>query len=324
MLVRLGADPHYGPVHVFLFVALGVLALLILLMLAATSHDFWLAFLTPPVWKALHMLIYAAYALVVLHLALGALQDQRNPVLAIAVMLCVTTVCGLHVAAGWREQANDALIAPRLPDAAPWVDAAGLDDFTEGRAIVVHLSDAEPVAIFRHKGALSAVSNLCAHQNGPLGEGRIVAGRIACPWHGYQYRLEDGCAPPPFTERIATYRLCLQGRRVLVDPRAKPPGTRVDPLAVPEPVAPRAAEHRPVFFIGWSRRVPPDVRRFAAIGAAAVLGGSALLALALAASIADAASGNFARAAGDRVPRGVPTVAPYPRPGKPGSAPGGR
>jgi len=43
---------------------LGIAALLVLFVMAATSHDFWLSFLTPPVWKALHMSLYAAYGLV--------------------------------------------------------------------------------------------------------------------------------------------------------------------------------------------------------------------------------------------------------------------
>jgi DMSO/TMAO reductase YedYZ heme-binding membrane subunit len=38
-----------------------LVALLILFLLAATSHGFWLRFLMPPVWKALHMTIHAAY-----------------------------------------------------------------------------------------------------------------------------------------------------------------------------------------------------------------------------------------------------------------------
>jgi len=86
----------------------------------------------------------------------------------------------------------------------------------------VHPPDGEAVAIFRHKGRLSAVTNLCAHQNGPLGEARVVDGCITCPWHGFQDRLEDGRAPPLYTGRLATYRLRLEGRRVLLDPRPNP------------------------------------------------------------------------------------------------------
>ena len=49
----------------FPFEYLGVLALTILFILAATSHDFWLANLTAPVWKALHMCVYLGYGLLV-------------------------------------------------------------------------------------------------------------------------------------------------------------------------------------------------------------------------------------------------------------------
>ena len=63
----------------FPFKALGLAALLVLFLMAATSHDFWLGFLTPPVWKALHMMLYGAYGLVVMHVALGIMQDDRGP-----------------------------------------------------------------------------------------------------------------------------------------------------------------------------------------------------------------------------------------------------
>ena len=58
---------------------IGFAALLVLFLLAATSHDFWLSFLSPPVWKWLHMTLYVAYGLVVMHVALGIMQYDRNP-----------------------------------------------------------------------------------------------------------------------------------------------------------------------------------------------------------------------------------------------------
>jgi len=48
---------------------------------------------------------------------------------------------------------------------------------------------------------------------------------VTCPWHGYQYRLTDGCAPPPFTEKLATYRVRVSHGVIEVDPRPLPPGT---------------------------------------------------------------------------------------------------
>jgi nitrite reductase/ring-hydroxylating ferredoxin subunit len=85
--------------------------------------------------------------------------------------------------------------------------------------------ESKRIAVFRDGAQIGALSNLCAHQNGPIGEGRIIDGCVTCPWHGYQYRLEDGCAPPPFTERLVTYRVRIAHGVVEVDPRPLPPGT---------------------------------------------------------------------------------------------------
>src|SRR5215467_7640155 len=85
------------------FQPFGFFALVILFLMAATSHDFWLANLTAPVWKSLHMLVYVAYALLVLHVTFGALQGEGSPVYVGAVAFGLTTVLGLHIAAARKE-----------------------------------------------------------------------------------------------------------------------------------------------------------------------------------------------------------------------------
>ena len=92
----------------------------------------------------------------------------------------------------------------------------------------------ERIALFRHNGCISATTNVCAHQGGPLGEGKIIDGCITCPWHGWQYRPADGRSPPQFTEKIATYRVRVVGRRIEVEPTPSPPGTAVEPARVEE------------------------------------------------------------------------------------------
>lgn len=227
----LSSNTSFGQVRGFPFELFGIFALLVLGVLAATSHDFWLSFLTPPVWKALHLLIYPAYAAVVAHVALGYLQDTDNPAFAIVAMGGALTVAGLHVAARGRP------LPTATPAAAEWRFAAHAAAIPDGRAVIVDLDAGERAAVFRNGRTLSALSNACAHQNGPLGEGRIVDGCVTCPWHGFQYRPEDGRAPAPFTEKIATYDLRLEGPRVLIRTPAHPPGTRVEPLVLPETVA---------------------------------------------------------------------------------------
>ncbi len=212
----------YGKFIGFPFKTLGLAALLILFVMAATSHDFWLLFLTPPVWKALHMALYAAYGLVVLHVALGLMQFDRSPMIPLMLVSGFATVAVLHIAAGWREAARD---QGEAPDRDGWIVVGPPRIIPDKRARIVSAPGGERIAVFRDGNQVGAVSNLCAHQNGPLGEGRIIDGCITCPWHGYQYRLVDGCAPPPFTERLATYRVRLRDGVIEVDSRALPPGT---------------------------------------------------------------------------------------------------
>jgi len=236
----LTANPRWDSIAQFPFQPLGAAALVILVLMASTSHDFWLANLTAPVWKALHMLVYIAYTLIVLHVALGALQAETSPLLAGALGCGVLTLGALHTLAARRDVQDERAAATRgVAGAAPpdttWLDACAVNDVPEGRARVI-VAGGERIAIFRDRGRLSALSGVCQHQNGPLGEGRIVDGLVVCPWHGYQYKPSCGCSPAPFHERVPTFRLRIHSGRVQVDPKPLPLGTETEPLAS-EPVA---------------------------------------------------------------------------------------
>jgi nitrite reductase/ring-hydroxylating ferredoxin subunit/DMSO/TMAO reductase YedYZ heme-binding membrane subunit len=206
----------------FPFKALGLLALLVLFLMAATSHDFWLVFLTPPVWKALHMMLYVAYGMVVAHVALGSMQGEYTPLIPVMLVSAFGSVAILHLVAGRRERALDNG-TPSSGDG--WIAVGPPGSIPDKGARIVAAAGGERIAVFRDGMRIGALSNLCAHQNGPIGEGHIIDGCVTCPWHGYQYRLEDGCAPPPFTEKLPTYRVRINRGIVEVDPRALALGT---------------------------------------------------------------------------------------------------
>jgi nitrite reductase/ring-hydroxylating ferredoxin subunit/DMSO/TMAO reductase YedYZ heme-binding membrane subunit len=206
----------------FPFKAIGLAALLILFVMAATSHDYWLALLSPRVWKALHMALYVAYGLVVMHVALGAMQDDSTLFTPAMLIGGFGVVAVLHLWAGWRERRLD---RGARPGGDGWLAVGPPQSIPQRRARIVALPGGERIAVFRDGQQIGALSNLCAHQNGPIGEGCIVDGLVTCPWHGYQYQLKDGCAPPPFTEKLATYRVRLKGGVIEVDPSPLPPGT---------------------------------------------------------------------------------------------------
>jgi methionine sulfoxide reductase heme-binding subunit len=227
----LTSNTNYGSLAAFPFEVPGLVAFVILFLMAATSHDFWQKNLSAGAWKWLHMLVYPAYALLVAHVALGALQSERSAVYPVLLSIGVGAVAGLHLIAGRRERARD---GPRSRVGLPvaWIDAGPAAEIPDGRARVVSIPGGERVAVFRYGDRVSAVTNVCAHQRGPLGEGKIVDGCISCPWHGWEYRPEDGCSPPPFEERVATYRLRIENGRVFVNPEPLPPGTPVEPARI--------------------------------------------------------------------------------------------
>jgi nitrite reductase/ring-hydroxylating ferredoxin subunit/DMSO/TMAO reductase YedYZ heme-binding membrane subunit len=204
----------------FPFEPLGFVALVILFLMAATSHDFWLKNLGASFWKALHQLVYVAYGLLVLHVALGVLQSESEPLYPALLGGGFFTVTGLHLAAYRRERKFDR-----------GHDACGVADLVDGRANVV-LVDGRRVAVWLHQGKVFATSNVCRHQGGPVGEGRIIDGCITCPWHGWQYRPEDGCSPPPFHEVIPTFNVTVEKGRVFVSSVENPLETKVEGVRV--------------------------------------------------------------------------------------------
>jgi nitrite reductase/ring-hydroxylating ferredoxin subunit/DMSO/TMAO reductase YedYZ heme-binding membrane subunit len=222
LLVELTTWKDYAKFIDFPFKALGIVALAILFLMAATSHDFWLLFLTPRIWKSLHMLAYVAYALVITHVSLGTMQGDYSPLVPAMLASSFIIVAGLHLIAGWRERSADTGTAPNTEG---WITVGPPQSIPDKGAHIVAAAGGERIAVFRDGQQIGALTNLCAHQNGPIGEGFIIDGCVTCPWHGYQYRLEDGCAPPPFSEKLVTYRVRINRGVVEVDPRPLPPGT---------------------------------------------------------------------------------------------------
>lgn len=235
------SNSQFGSVSQFPFQLLGLGALIILFLMAATSHDFWLANLTPPVWKTLHMSVYVAYALLIGHIATGVLQSETHPIYPLILAAGILSIGTLHFVAGRKESRADSQMTSAIrrqpipgeteDTAAPgpnFVEVAGVDEIPEKRALIVSLSG-ERVAIFRYDGKISAISNVCAHQNGPLGEGKIIDGCVTCPWHGYQYDPATGRAPAPFTESVPTFDVRVIGSRIWVAEEPNPSGTAVEP-----------------------------------------------------------------------------------------------
>jgi sulfoxide reductase heme-binding subunit YedZ len=219
---------EYDSLINFPFQVLGFIALIILALMATTSHDFWLKNLGAKLWKAMHMLVYIAYALIILHVILGALQNETSPYLFGAVLFGFVLVASLHIYSGLKERGVD---QPLDKSDQEFIEICQIDEINQNRAKIFTVSG-ERVAVFKYDGKLSAVNNVCKHQGGPLGEGKVVDGCITCPWHGYQYLPQNGQSPPPFKEKVGTYKLKLEGSTILINPIPLPEGTEVEPVII--------------------------------------------------------------------------------------------
>jgi nitrite reductase/ring-hydroxylating ferredoxin subunit/DMSO/TMAO reductase YedYZ heme-binding membrane subunit len=237
------ADFKHFPFEIF-----GFLALFILFVMAATSHDFWLRQLGPSVWKCLHLGVYLAYFLILIHLALGALQSEQNPIYPVLLDLGFVILAALHIVAA-RQVLRKKLTA--LQD--NLVEVAQVADVAEGRAKTVWVKGTS-IALVRKEGKIYALSNVCRHQGGPLGEGQVLYGCLTCPWHGYQYQPHDGCSPPPFKEIVPTYKVEIRETSIFLNPNPLALTTASEGASVTEPGAPVPAEQ---IYIGWQKKAAP-------------------------------------------------------------------
>jgi nitrite reductase (NADH) small subunit len=74
------------------------------------------------------------------------------------------------------------------------------------------------ICIANIRGTFSAMDNVCLHRGGPIGQGFVNAGKVVCPWHGWEWDPKTGAAAHNPAARLAVYRVKVEGDDVLVEP----------------------------------------------------------------------------------------------------------
>ncbi len=73
----------------------------------------------------------------------------------------------------------------------------------EGRCVT--LGDLQ-IGLFHRNEGLFAIDNICPHRGAPLHDGMVSnEGYVSCPWHQWQFQLEDGVCLNIPRVRIASY-----------------------------------------------------------------------------------------------------------------------
>jgi NAD(P)H-dependent nitrite reductase small subunit len=73
------------------------------------------------------------------------------------------------------------------------------------------------VGLFHTKEGLFALDNLCPHRGAPLHDGFVTDGQVTCPWHQWQFQLEDGVCRNIPKVQIATYGVEVREGTIWVD-----------------------------------------------------------------------------------------------------------
>jgi NADPH-dependent 2,4-dienoyl-CoA reductase/sulfur reductase-like enzyme/nitrite reductase/ring-hydroxylating ferredoxin subunit len=95
-------------------------------------------------------------------------------------------------------------------------------------------NDGPSVLLTRQQGQVHAFAPNCPHYGAPLEKGKVVNGKLICPWHHACFKLDSGhlCAPPALDD-LPAYAVREAGGRILVQVPASPPASTDKPEATP-------------------------------------------------------------------------------------------
>ncbi len=138
-----------------------------------------------------------------------------------------------------------------MSDTHDWVDL-GLASELTGKPVQQLLARRTKIALVCRDGAFTAISAVCNHAGGPLGEGRLDGDYLECPWHFWKFHHATGKGEPGFEEdAVPAYTLKVEDGRLLLDLNSATPRQRKP--HPPHPLArPVQREAGPIRIVGLS------------------------------------------------------------------------
>jgi nitrite reductase/ring-hydroxylating ferredoxin subunit len=99
-----------------------------------------------------------------------------------------------------------------------WTKLAAVSNVPPGSLVEIERADGDdPIALCNAGGEIRAISGICPHQGGPLGEGTLHGEIVVCPWHMWEFNSATGVCSFNEDVTIPTYRVRVENGSVLVD-----------------------------------------------------------------------------------------------------------
>jgi nitrite reductase (NADH) small subunit len=97
-----------------------------------------------------------------------------------------------------------------------WVFALKLSEIPPNSGRTVELEGLK-LAFFSVDGKVHAISSVCAHRGGPLGEGHLEGKTVTCPWHAWDFDVTTGKCVTMEGAAQKSYRVKLEKGEVFVE-----------------------------------------------------------------------------------------------------------
>lgn len=98
-----------------------------------------------------------------------------------------------------------------------FVKVAAASEIPVGAKQIVEVDGVE-IVIVNVNGAFYAIEDVCTHDGGPLGEGKLEGCQLICPRHGARFDVRTGAAlTMPAVEAAPTYAVRVENDDILVE-----------------------------------------------------------------------------------------------------------
>lgn len=94
--------------------------------------------------------------------------------------------------------------------------AAKVSDIPAGTLREVQIGQ-KTIALANVGGKFHAISDVCLHRGGPLGQGELANSVVTCPWHGWQFDVTNGKLVQDPRMSVACYPTELRDDEIYVD-----------------------------------------------------------------------------------------------------------
>ncbi|MBX3331303.1 MAG: NAD(P)H-dependent oxidoreductase [Nitrospira sp.] len=103
-----------------------------------------------------------------------------------------------------------------MPDA-KWTEVGNVDELKR-KPLQEIMCGTTPIALTYRNGSFAAISGVCNHVGGPLGEGTLDGDYIVCPWHYWKFHHRTGHGEVGYEQdQVPAYATKLENNRLYVD-----------------------------------------------------------------------------------------------------------